>query len=229
MPRQVTRKFVEQTDASVTSATRTRIIVDSIDPDQTREDTSVNYSFNSASTPVKQVANIQVAHLEPVKSKLSSIETQARESELNSSGLQDKSHSSSKENITTNITEQTDKSSTCISSPAHAERVLADITTKSNDNRLVANRSLELESAILGMEQVRLESFVDDASTMNTAEEHSSQIIEEKPKERLVITNLVLNNFKSYAGRQDIGPFNSVSIPLFAIRLTTLTDTCFLL
>ncbi|KAK9387473.1 RecF/RecN/SMC [Lipomyces mesembrius] len=31
----------------------------------------------------------------------------------------------------------------------------------------------------------------------------------ESPKRRLVITHLVLNNFKSYAGRQEIGPFHS--------------------
>ncbi|KAK9479861.1 RecF/RecN/SMC [Lipomyces japonicus] len=31
----------------------------------------------------------------------------------------------------------------------------------------------------------------------------------EIPQQRLVITNLVLNNFKSYAGRQEIGPFHS--------------------
>lgn len=31
------------------------------------------------------------------------------------------------------------------------------------------------------------------------------------PKQRLVITKLVLVNFKSYAGRQEIGPFHSVS------------------
>jgi hypothetical protein len=31
------------------------------------------------------------------------------------------------------------------------------------------------------------------------------------PKSRIVITHLVLNNFKSYAGRQVIGPFHTVS------------------
>ncbi|KAK9243508.1 RecF/RecN/SMC [Lipomyces tetrasporus] len=31
----------------------------------------------------------------------------------------------------------------------------------------------------------------------------------QEPKRRLVITHLVLNNFKSYAGRQEIGPFHS--------------------
>ncbi|KAK9361374.1 RecF/RecN/SMC [Lipomyces starkeyi] len=33
--------------------------------------------------------------------------------------------------------------------------------------------------------------------------------VSESPKRRLVITHLVLNNFKSYAGRQEIGPFHS--------------------
>lgn len=30
------------------------------------------------------------------------------------------------------------------------------------------------------------------------------------PKPRLVITHLVLVNFKSYAGRQEVGPFHAV-------------------
>lgn len=36
------------------------------------------------------------------------------------------------------------------------------------------------------------------------------------PRPRLVISKLVLTNFKSYAGRQEIGPFHSVSLSLFA-------------
>lgn len=54
--------------------------------------------------------------------------------------------------------------------------------------------------------------------------EHDDQIIEDKPqnnggpvddsfkdedKPRLTIRSLVLENFKSYAGRQEIGPFHS--------------------
>ena len=31
-----------------------------------------------------------------------------------------------------------------------------------------------------------------------------------EPKPRIVITHLVLMNFKSYAGRQEVGPFHSV-------------------
>lgn len=34
---------------------------------------------------------------------------------------------------------------------------------------------------------------------------------EEEIKPRMVMTRMVLNNFKSYAGRQDIGPFHKVS------------------
>ncbi len=37
------------------------------------------------------------------------------------------------------------------------------------------------------------------------------------PKARIVITYLILTNFKSYAGRQEIGPFHKVgcfSVPL---------------
>ena len=35
--------------------------------------------------------------------------------------------------------------------------------------------------------------------------------VPEGPKNRIVITHLVLNNFKSYAGKQIIGPFHTVS------------------
>ena len=35
--------------------------------------------------------------------------------------------------------------------------------------------------------------------------------VEQGPKARLVIHKLVLVNFKSYAGRQEIGPFHKVS------------------
>jgi structural maintenance of chromosome 4 len=34
--------------------------------------------------------------------------------------------------------------------------------------------------------------------------------VPEGPRNRIVITHLVLNNFKSYAGRQIIGPFHTV-------------------
>jgi structural maintenance of chromosome 4 len=42
-----------------------------------------------------------------------------------------------------------------------------------------------------------------------TAMEHAS--VQEGPRNRIVITHLVLDNFKSYAGRQLIGPFHTVS------------------
>jgi structural maintenance of chromosome 4 len=35
------------------------------------------------------------------------------------------------------------------------------------------------------------------------------------PKSRLVIHKMALINFKSYAGRQEIGPFHKVNIPIF--------------
>jgi len=38
--------------------------------------------------------------------------------------------------------------------------------------------------------------------------------VSEGPKNRIVITYLVLDNFKSYAGRQVIGPFHTVSSPI---------------
>ena len=39
--------------------------------------------------------------------------------------------------------------------------------------------------------------------------------VDQGPRRRIVITQLILNNFKSYAGRQVIGPFHTV-LPLFA-------------
>lgn len=42
--------------------------------------------------------------------------------------------------------------------------------------------------------------------------------VPEAPKQRLVIANLVLNNFKSYAGRQEVGPFHSVRMLFFAFK-----------
>lgn len=51
-----------------------------------------------------------------------------------------------------------------------------------------------------------------------TAAETST--VQEGPRNRIVITHLVLNNFKSYAGRQIIGPFHTVpSFTLYGINL----------
>lgn len=47
------------------------------------------------------------------------------------------------------------------------------------------------------------------------------------PKPRLVISKLVLINFKSYAGRQEIGPFNSVSLFVFVISIYHHTNQSF--
>ena len=41
----------------------------------------------------------------------------------------------------------------------------------------------------------------------------------EGPKSRLVIHKMALINFKSYAGRQEIGPFHKVNIPIFNASL----------
>lgn len=46
--------------------------------------------------------------------------------------------------------------------------------------------------------------------------------VPEGPKERLVITHLVMTNFKSYAGRQEVGPFHPVS------TYATTNASCFL-
>lgn len=46
-----------------------------------------------------------------------------------------------------------------------------------------------------------------DVARLTAMDAHS---VEEGPRNRIVITHLVLNNFKSYAGRQVIGPFHTV-------------------
>jgi hypothetical protein len=43
------------------------------------------------------------------------------------------------------------------------------------------------------------------------SEPQKSPTPEEEAKPRMVMTRMVLNNFKSYAGRQNIGPFHKVS------------------
>lgn len=47
-------------------------------------------------------------------------------------------------------------------------------------------------------------------SRTNTLLEQQEAEELEGPKQRLVITHLVLVNFKSYAGRQEVGPFHAV-------------------
>ena len=47
------------------------------------------------------------------------------------------------------------------------------------------------------------------------------------PRNRIVITHLVLNNFKSYAGRQIIGPFHTVpSLSLWTLLTITVVFFC---
>ena len=49
-----------------------------------------------------------------------------------------------------------------------------------------------------------------DVARLTALDAHSAA---EGPRNRIVITHLVLNNFKSYAGRQVIGPFHTVYSP----------------
>lgn len=55
-------------------------------------------------------------------------------------------------------------------------------------------------------------SFAPNSQPQDALNEGASQLLQEpeERKPRLVITKMVLNNFKSYAGRQVIGPFQKV-------------------
>lgn len=55
----------------------------------------------------------------------------------------------------------------------------------------------------------RSQRMASDFSTRSEPQE--SPTPEEEAKPRMVMTRMVLNNFKSYAGRQNIGPFHKVS------------------
>lgn len=57
----------------------------------------------------------------------------------------------------------------------------------------------------------------EDVVMSDVLDQNESQIVEEhqadnnEPKPRLVINQIVMDNFKSYAGRQVIGPFHKVT------------------
>jgi hypothetical protein len=91
-----------------------------------------------------------------------------------------------------NITEQTIKTPVQGSPARH--KPLADITLRPYN---------DVDAAAEAIKKVSLQ------SPMKLRE----ALLDQKPPEkRLTIHKLVLENFKSYAGRQEIGPFHSVSI-----------------
>ncbi len=46
--------------------------------------------------------------------------------------------------------------------------------------------------------------------TSSLANKVAQQVPAEEPKRRMVISKMILNNFKSYFGKQEIGPFHKV-------------------
>ncbi|KAI0887051.1 nuclear condensin complex subunit Smc4 [Annulohypoxylon maeteangense] len=84
---------------------------------------------------------------------------------------------------------------------------LADITSQSIDEQLeAADETITQVKPIRPMDTI-LERPMD---IVLKSRKMAMPIVEETgPKARIVITYLILNNFKSYAGRQEVGPFHS--------------------
>lgn len=153
-----------------------------------------NETFNLStpmvtSTPVRSLNNeqgIQVAHLEPLPSN--SILPEVKENIVPSTPL--KSVHMPPPNVKLSMTDA------ILSTPMHMPppgQALGNITSSQ-----YSNEGLVTVSPSKG----RLRSI---------AAEQASSAKEATTKPRLVISKLVLTNFKSYAGRQEIGPFHSVS------------------
>ncbi|KAI0595093.1 RecF/RecN/SMC N terminal domain-containing protein [Biscogniauxia sp. FL1348] len=88
-----------------------------------------------------------------------------------------------------------------------ADTPLADATQQNaNDQRSPADENLTQVKPIKAMDTI-LEKPMD---IVLKSRQMPQPVVEETgPKPRIVITYLILNNFKSYAGRQEVGPFHS--------------------
>jgi structural maintenance of chromosome 4 len=83
---------------------------------------------------------------------------------------------------------------------------LADITVTLNDRPRTADSQSSVVKPIRALDAV-LEKPMDIVLKSRTA---TAPVIEDTgPKARIVITYLILTNFKSYAGRQEVGPFHA--------------------
>lgn len=83
---------------------------------------------------------------------------------------------------------------------------LADITETLNDRPRTADSQTSVVKPIRPMDTV-LEKPMDIVLKSRSM---AAQVVEDTgPKSRLVITYLILTNFKSYAGRQEVGPFHA--------------------
>lgn len=84
---------------------------------------------------------------------------------------------------------------------------LADITTSTLNTQLAdQTRTPATVRPIRAMDSI-MDNPIDIVLKQRTM---TIPVIEpEEPKSRIVLTHLVLNNFKSYAGRQEVGPFHA--------------------
>lgn len=70
-------------------------------------------------------------------------------------------------------------------------------------------RQISMNQTTSTPRSVNVQRTVNDKSLRMESQKSPSP--EEEVKPRMVMTRMVLHNFKSYAGRQDIGPFHKVS------------------
>lgn len=81
---------------------------------------------------------------------------------------------------------------------------LSDITTASVNTRLVDETPVTVKPAR------NMTAMMDNPIDIRFKSRNMTTIVEpEAPKPRIVLTYLILNNFKSYAGRQEVGPFHA--------------------
>ncbi|KAJ4508549.1 Structural maintenance of chromosomes protein 4 [Exophiala dermatitidis] len=88
---------------------------------------------------------------------------------------------------------------------------LKDITTKALNQSAVRPQQLDLKDSARPMMVAPLEKPMDIVIRARAQAQAAPAVVEEPtgPKSRMVIRQLVMNNFKSYAGRQVVGPFHA--------------------
>lgn len=103
-----------------------------------------------------------------------------------------------------NLAPATPKQPTSPAVPQHGGSPLADITANMNTRQPEAT-----PGTIKPMKS--METFLDKPLDIVVKQRTTTiPLVEETaPKSRIVLTHLILNNFKSYAGRQEVGPFHA--------------------
>jgi structural maintenance of chromosome 4 len=96
---------------------------------------------------------------------------------------------------------------------ASAVSRLTGIASETDEDEITSRSSVDVE-----MEEGTIDQPKDEAPTPMP-----SRVIQPEeatgPKSRLVIHKLMLINFKSYAGRQEIGPFHKVMCSVMRLSL----------